>query len=79
MSDLEKKLNALIAEADHVKPEDVTLDYIRQSRDRNSSVTYDCSTMYGGFNHRNGRVLSPSQSEEIITSAYRFLKRFASK
>jgi hypothetical protein len=79
MSDLEKKLDALIAEADHVRPEDVTLEYVRQTRNRNTNVTYDCSTMYGGFNRRNGRVLSPSQSAEIISAAYRFLKGFASK
>jgi len=77
MSDLERKLDALIAEADHIQPEDVTLEYIRQRRDKNEDVTYDFSTHYGGFNRRNGKVLSPHQSRDIIAAAYKFLGRFS--
>jgi hypothetical protein len=77
MSDLEQKLNALIAEEDKVQPEDVTLEHIRQTRDRNEDVKYDFSTQYGGFNRRNGKVLNPHQSRDLIAAAYSFLGRFS--
>jgi hypothetical protein len=32
MSTLEKKLDALIAQQDHIQPEDVTLEHIREQR-----------------------------------------------
>ncbi len=77
MSTLEKKLDDLIAKADHVRPEDVTLEYIRRVRDKNDNVPYDFSTQYGGFHRRNGRGLTAHESKEIVTAAYRFLGRFS--
>jgi hypothetical protein len=76
MSSLEKKLDSLIAEQDHIRPEDVTLDYIRKKRDENEDVKYDFSTRYGGFNRRNGRVFTPRQAKDLIRNAYVFLDRF---
>jgi hypothetical protein len=76
MSTLEKKLDALIAQQDHIQPEDVTLEHIRHVRDQNGKVTYDFSTRYGGFNRRSGKVLTPSQARGIINAAYRFLGRY---
>lgn len=77
MSSLEKKLDALIAEADQIRPEDVTLEHIRRTRDQDKNVKYDFSTQYGGFNRRSGRVLTPQQSTDLVASAYRFLGRFS--
>lgn len=76
MSALEKKLDALIAREDHIRPEDVNLEHIRQCRDKNDSVTYDFSTKYGGFDRRSAKVLTPAQSTNMIASAYRFLAKF---
>jgi hypothetical protein len=76
MSALEKKLDALIAQQDHIKPEDVTLEHIRNERDKNVDVKYEFSTRYGGYNRRGGRVLTPSESSNLVQAAYRFLGRF---
>lgn len=77
MSDLEKKLDALIAEEDHIRPEEVTLEYVRQSRAKNENISYDCSTLYGGFNRRNTKVLTAQQSKDVVKAAYRFLGMFS--
>ena len=37
MSTLEKKLDALIAQHDHIQPEDVTLEHIRDQRKTDKS------------------------------------------
>lgn len=79
MPTLEEKLDALIASQDNVRPDEVTLEHIRQVRDQNKKVTYDFSTRYGGFNRRSGKVLTPSQAQGIINAAYRFLSRFGRK
>jgi hypothetical protein len=79
MPTLEEKLDALIASQDHVRPDEVTLEHIRQVRDQNGKITYDFSTRYGGFNRRHGKVLTPSQALGIINSAYRFLRRYGRK
>jgi hypothetical protein len=78
MSALEKKLDSLIAEQDHIRPEEVTLEYIRHKRDENPNTGYDFSTRYGGYNRRGKRVLTSSQSWELVRAAYRFLERFGS-
>jgi hypothetical protein len=79
MPTLEDKLDALIASQDHIRPDEVDLEHIRHVRDQNKEITYDFSTRYGGFNRRNGRVLTPSQARGIINAAYRFLSRYARK
>jgi len=76
MSVLEKKLDSLIAQEDNVRPEDVTLEYIRRMRDCNPNITYDFTTRYGGYNRRGKRVLTPAQSANIIVAGYRYLSRF---
>jgi hypothetical protein len=79
MSTLEKKLDSLIAQQDHVQPEDVTLEHIRKWRDQNVNAVYDFSTRYGGYNRGAGRTLSPAQEAEIVRAAYRFLSQFRQK
>jgi len=76
MSTLEKKLDALIAQQDNIKPDAVTLEYIRNQRDKNGDVSYDFSTRYGGYHRKGGRVLTPAQSSALVSAAYRFLGRF---
>ena len=79
MSTLEKKLDALIAEQDHVQPEDGTLEHIRQKRDQSPTLVYDFSTRYGGYNKHGGQVLTMAQESEVIRTAYKFLGRFAKR
>jgi hypothetical protein len=76
MSTLEKKLDALIAREDHVQPEDVTLEYIRNQRKKNVNLKYDFSTQYGGYNHKGEKVLSPAESSALVATGYRFLALF---
>lgn len=76
MSTLEKKLDALIAREDHVQPEDVTLEYIRNQRKKNVNLKYDFSTQYGGYNHKGEKVLSPAESSALVAAGYRFLALF---
>jgi hypothetical protein len=77
MSALEKKLDLLIAEQDNIRPQDVTLEHIRNVRDSDANVKCDFSTHYGGYNRSGKRVLTASQASEMIRAAYRFLGRFA--
>jgi hypothetical protein len=77
MSALEKKLDVLIAEQDHIRPQDVTLEHIQKVRDSNTNVNCDFSTHYGGYNKSGKRVLTAAQASEMIRAAYRFLGRFA--
>jgi hypothetical protein len=82
MSTLEKKFDALIAQQDHVQPEDVTLEHIREQRDKSESYANtkpDCSTRYGGYVRTSGRLLSPSETIEMVRAAYRFLASFAQR
>ena len=76
MSMLEKKLDSLIAAQDHIRPEEVTLEHIRKTRDKNQDIKYDFSTRYGGYNRRGRRVLTIAQSNSLVRSAYQFLSRF---
>ena len=80
MSTLEKKLVALIAQHDHIQPEDVTLEHIRDQRKTDKSydnANYDFSTRYGGYVRASRRVLTAAQTREIVRAAYQFLARFA--
>jgi hypothetical protein len=82
MSTLEKKLDALIAQQDHVQPEDVTLEHIREQRDKSQSYADakpDFSTRYGGYVLTSGRLLSRAETTEMVRSAYRFLATFAGR
>ena len=83
MSTLEKKLDALIAQQDHIQPEDVTLEHIREQRDKNPSyaanVRYDFSTRYGGYVRASARLLTPSQTRDVVRAAYQFLSGFGRK
>jgi len=62
----------LIAQQDHIKPEDVTLEHIHEKRRKNVDVKYDFSTRYGGYVQSAKRVLTPAQTTEIVKAAYRF-------
>jgi hypothetical protein len=77
MSGLEEKLDALIAKQDHVRPQDVTLEHIRQNRKEHPAEKYDFSTHYGGYNKRGGKVWTAAQTREAISSAYKFLSTFS--
>lgn len=80
MSTLEKKLDALIAQHDHIQPEDVTLEHIRDQRKNDKSYAnakYDFSTRYGGYVRASRRVLTAAQTNDIVRSAYQFLARFS--
>ena len=66
----------MIAEQDHVQPEDVTLEHIRQKREQNPNANFDFSTRIGGYNRPGGHVLTVAQSREVIRSAYKFLSSF---
>ena len=82
MSTLEKKLDALIAQQDHVQPEDVTLEHIREQRDKSESYAnakLDLSTRYGGYVRTSGRLLSPAETIAMVRAAYRFLASFAKR
>lgn len=79
MSALEDKLDALIAKQDNVRPQDVTLDYIRRNREEKPTDNYDFSTQYGGYNKRGGKVLTIAQTRDAIASAYRFLGGFSKR
>ncbi len=82
MSTLEKKLDALIAQQDHIQPEDVTLEHIREQRDKSleyANAKYDFSTRYGGYVRASARLLTPSQTREVVLAAYKFLGGFARK
>ena len=76
MSTLEKKLDELIAHEDSVRPEDVTLEHIRQKRDQSPDTALDFSTRYGGYIRGSGKVLTVTQAREIVRAAYGFLARF---
>jgi len=79
MSALEEKLDELIAKQDHIRPQDVTLEYIRRNRKENPTEKYDFSTHYGGYNKRGGVVLTAAQTRDAISKAYRFLGEFAKR
>jgi hypothetical protein len=80
MSTLEKKLDALIAQQDHIQPEDVTLEHIREQRDKSpAEIKYDFSTRYGGYVRASTRLLTPAQTREVVRAAYQFLAGFARK
>jgi hypothetical protein len=79
MSTLEEKLDILIAKQDHVQPEDVTLEYIRQKREEKPTDKYDFTTYYGGYNKRGGKVLTVAQTREAISRAYQFLGGFSKR
>jgi hypothetical protein len=77
MSALEKKLDDLIAQQDRVRPEDVTLEYIRKKRDQAPNIDFEFSTNYGGYHRKGARVFTQRQALEMVRSAYQFLHRFS--
>jgi hypothetical protein len=82
MSTLEKKLDVLIAQQDHIQPEDVTLEHIREQRDKNpqyAHAKYDFSTRYGGYVRPGARLLNPAQTRDVVLAAYKFLAGFGHK
>jgi hypothetical protein len=80
MPTFEEKLDALIASQDHIRPEDVTLEYIRQQRSQAPDPALDFSTRYGGYIKGSAqRVLTSTQAKKIVSAAYEFLARFAAR
>jgi len=82
MSTLEKKLDNLIAQQDHIQPEDVTLEHIREQRRKNplyAENEYDTSSRYGGYVRTNARLLTQLQTHRMVIAAYKFLADFTRK
>ena len=64
---LETLFRQLIAAQDGVRPEDVTLDYIRSQREKRfyPSTRYDTDSRYGGYDSRRLRSLSRNELDEV--------------
>ena len=80
MSNLEKKLNTLIAEQDHISPNEVNLEYIHGQRLRTyPTAKYDFSTYYGGYNVHDLKTITPEEAAIAADLAYGFLSNFTEK
>ena len=81
MSILEEKLDQLIAKQDDIRPEDVTLEHIRNQRDNEiyPNGDFDFSTKYGGYNRSASHWLTRNQAIDTIRRAYTFLATFAKR
>ena len=64
---LETLFRQLIAAQDDIRPEDVTLDYIRSQRERRfyPNTRYDTDSRYGGYDSRRLRFLSRNELDEV--------------
>jgi hypothetical protein len=73
---LETLLQELIAAQDDVRPEDVTLDYIRSQREKRfyPTVRYETDSRYGGYDSRRLRSLSRNELDEVADQVTRRLK-----
>ena len=73
---LDTLLRELIAAQDDVRPEEVTLDYIREQREKRfyPSVRYDTDSRYGGYNSRRLRSLTRDELDEVAAHVTERLK-----
>ena len=79
MSPLEKKLNSLIAKQLGVRPEEVTIEFVRNVRRKRiyPKIKVDFNTRIGGL-VSNKRQLTGEEAERAIKVGEEFLHQFAS-
>jgi hypothetical protein len=80
MSTLEKELDELIARQENVRPDQVTLELIRDRRETEvyPNARLDFSTNYGGH-IPTGRFYGLAEAKATVEKAYKFLARFSKK
>jgi len=80
MLTLEKELDELIAQQEKVRPDQVTLELIRERREVEvyPKAPIDFANNMGGCNP-TGRFYSLAEAKATIEKAYRFLMQFGKK
>ena len=78
MPTLEKELDELIARREKVRPEQVTLEFIRDKRESEvyAKERLDLTTNYGG-KVATGRFYGWTEAKAAVEKAYLFLARFS--
>jgi hypothetical protein len=80
MPTLESELDELIARQENVRPDQVTLELIREKRETEvyPNARVDFSTNYGGH-IATGRFYGLTEAKATIEKAYKFLTRFSKR
>jgi hypothetical protein len=80
VSTLEKELDELIARQEKVRPDQVTLELIRDKREAEvyPNARLDFATNYGGH-ILTGRFYGVAEAKTAVERAYKFLARFSKK
>jgi hypothetical protein len=81
VSTLEKELNELIARQEDVRPDQVTLELIRDKREAEvyPNAPVNLSMPHGGFTVRAPRFLTHPEGEALIREGTRLLAKYSRK
>jgi hypothetical protein len=79
LEEVDSYLKCLIAEKEGISPEQVSVRYIHEQREKRIYKTkrYDIGSDYGGYDSSGLTVLTGEQLDEIDDRADKFLSSFA--